>query len=424
MGRIEGMQLKKGSENKKGLLSHLNVRTVSAGALAAIFGCTGPSLIIINGASNGELTQTQMISWLFAIYFFGGILGIFISVRNKQPIAGAYSIPGAVLVVGSLSNYSLNEAAGAYLAAGLIVFMLGIAGVIGKVMDWIPVPIVMSMVVGTMISFGTEMIASLEKAPIIAGSSILVYLLSFRYIKKFPPILISFAVAIILSVWMGELQVKDVSSVFVVPQLVTPSFNIEAIISMGIPLALLVIGAENAQATGVLNTQGYKPPVNEMTILSGIGGVITSFFGGHNANIAGSMTAICASKEAGQMEGRYAAVVVCGVLFSTFGLFAGIVMPFVAAMPKVLISTVAGLAMMGVLLSSLQEAFSKPQFQFGSFFALIIAMSGVHFYDISSPFWAILGGVAVSLIIEKPDFKTIIVQQSKNSTDSNVSQGV
>ncbi|WP_260398229.1 benzoate/H(+) symporter BenE family transporter [Peribacillus simplex] len=424
MGRIEGMQLKKSSENKKGLLSHLNVRTVSAGTLAAIFGCTGPSLIIINGASNGELTQTQMISWLFAIYFFGGILGILISLRNKQPIAGAYSIPGAVLVVGSLSNYSLNEAAGAYLAAGLIVFMLGIAGVIGKVMHWIPVPIVMSMVVGTMISFGTEMIASLEKAPIIAGSSILVYLLSFRYIKKFPPILISFAVAIILSVWMGEFQVKDVSSVFVVPQLVTPSFNIDAIISMGTPLALLVIGAENAQATGVLNTQGYKPPVNEMTILSGIGGVITSFFGGHNANIAGSMTAICASKEAGQMEGRYAAVVVCGVLFSTFGLFAGTVMPFVAAMPKVLISTVAGLAMMGVLLSSLQEAFSKPQFQVGSFFALIIAMSGVHFYDISSSFWAILGGVAVSLIIEKPDFKTTIVQQSKNSTDSNVSQGV
>ncbi|WP_144553684.1 benzoate/H(+) symporter BenE family transporter [Peribacillus simplex] len=418
------MQLKKSSENKKGLLSHLNVRTVSAGTLAAIFGCTGPSLIIINGASNGELTQTQMISWLFAIYFFGGILGILISLRNKQPIAGAYSIPGAVLVVGSLSNYSLNEAAGAYLAAGLIVFMLGIAGVIGKVMHWIPVPIVMSMVVGTMISFGTEMIASLEKAPIIAGSSILVYLLSFRYIKKFPPILISFAVAIILSVWMGEFQVKDVSSVFVVPQLVTPSFNIDAIISMGTPLALLVIGAENAQATGVLNTQGYKPPVNEMTILSGIGGVITSFFGGHNANIAGSMTAICASKEAGQMEGRYAAVVVCGVLFSTFGLFAGTVMPFVAAMPKVLISTVAGLAMMGVLLSSLQEAFSKPQFQVGSFFALIIAMSGVHFYDISSSFWAILGGVAVSLIIEKPDFKTTIVQQSKNSTDSNVSQGV
>jgi benzoate membrane transport protein len=82
---------------------------------------------------------------------------------------------------------------------------------------------------------------------------------------------------------MGEFQ--ELESVFIVPQLVTPSFNIDAIISIGIPLALLVIAAENAQATGVLMTQGYKPPINEMTILSGIGGINV----GHNANIAGSM---------------------------------------------------------------------------------------------------------------------------------------
>jgi benzoate membrane transport protein len=409
------------SKEMKGLSIHLNASTISAGALAAIFGCTGPALIIINGAANGGLTQAQTISWLFAVYFFGGILGLMISLKHKQPIAGAYSIPGAVLVVGSLSNFSLNEAAGAYLAAGIIVFILGITGVIGKVMYWIPVPIVMAMIVGAMIRFGTEMITSVEQAPVIAGSAILVYLLSSRFIKKVPPILMSFAVAVILAAAMGQFQVNDMESGFIIPQLVTPSFNLDAIISIGIPLALLVIGAENAQATGVLMTQGYKPPVNEMTILSGIGGMITAFFGGHNANIAGPMTAICSSKEAGPQQGRYAAVVVCGVLFSAFGLFAGVVIPFVAAMPKVLIGTVAGLAMIGVLLSSLQEAFSKPQFQVGSFFALIIAMSGVNFYDVSSPFWAILGGVAVSLIIEKADFKTIRNDGNVKSTGSEIS---
>lgn len=409
------------SEEMKGLSKYLNVSTISAGSLAAIFGCTGPALIIINGAANGGLTQAQTISWLFAVYFFGGILGLMISLKHKQPIAGAYSIPGAVLVVGSLSNFSLNEAAGAYLAAGIIVFILGITGVIGKVMYWIPVPIVMAMIVGAMIRFGTEMITSVEQAPVIAGSAILVYLLSSRFIKMVPPILMSFAVAVILAAAMGQFQVNDMESGFIIPQLVTPSFNLDAIISIGIPLALLVIGAENAQATGVLMTQGYKPPVNEMTILSGIGGMITAFFGGHNANIAGPMTAICSSKEAGPQQGRYAAVVVCGVLFSAFGLFAGVVIPFVAAMPKVLIGTVAGLAMIGVLLNSLQEAFSKPQFQVGSFFALIIAMSGVNFYDVSSPFWAILGGVAVSLIIEKADFKTIGNDGNVKSRGSEIS---
>ncbi|WP_228459583.1 benzoate/H(+) symporter BenE family transporter [Priestia megaterium] len=56
--------------------------------------------------------------WIFAVYFFGGVLELIIALKNRQLIAGAYSIPGAVLVVGSLSNLSLSEASGAYLAAG------------------------------------------------------------------------------------------------------------------------------------------------------------------------------------------------------------------------------------------------------------------------------------------------------------------
>ncbi|WP_261133961.1 benzoate/H(+) symporter BenE family transporter [Bacillus sp. Marseille-Q3570] len=394
--------------DRKGLLQHLNLNTISAGTLAAIFGCTGPALIVIGGAQNGGLTQTETISWLFAIYFFGGLLGLILSIRYKQPIAGAYSIPGAVLVAGALSHFSLNEAAGAYLVAGIIVFILGISGLISKVMHWIPVPIVMAMIVGAMIKFGTGMITSLEKAPIIAGSAILVYLLSSSFVKKVPPILSAFLVAIILAVFTNQFHMGAMEPNFIIPQLVIPTFSLDAIISISIPLALLVIGAENAQATGVLIAQDYKPPINAMTIYSGIGGIVTSLFGGHNANVAGPMTAICASEESGKdKNARYASVVVNGVLFGAFGLLAGVAVPFVTAMPGVLIGTVAGLAMIGVLLSSLQSAFSKPRFQIGSFFALVIGMSGVSFFAISSPFWAIVGGVIVSYFIERRDFDTL-----------------
>jgi len=402
------------------LLKHLNVNTVSAGTLAAIFGCTGPALIVIGGAQNGGLSQAETISWLFAIYFFGGLLGLILSFKYKQPIAGAYSIPGAVLVAGALTHFSLNEAAGAYLVSGIIVFILGISRLIGKVMHWIPVPIVMAMIVGAMIRFGTGMITSVEEAPLIAGAAILVYLLSSRFIAHVPPILTAFLVAVILAGSMNQFQMGAMEPSFIVPGFVIPTFSIDAILSISIPLALLVIGAENAQASGVLIAQNYKPPINAMTIYSGIGGIITSLFGGHNANVAGPMTAICASEEAGKdKESRYASVVVNGVLFATFGLLAGVAVPFVTAMPSVLIGTVAGLAMIGVLLSSLQSAFANPRFQIGSFFALVIGMSGVSFFDISSPFWALVGGVLVSLILEKKDFDAV-KQDSGKSTGAQV----
>ena len=51
-------------------------------------------------------------------------------------------------------------------------------------MKWIPVPIVMGMIVGVMIRFTTEMITSVTVAPILAGSAILVFLLSSRLFEK------------------------------------------------------------------------------------------------------------------------------------------------------------------------------------------------------------------------------------------------
>ena len=44
----------------------------------------------------------------------------------------------------------------------------------------------------------------------------------------------------------------------------------------------------------------YKAPVNAMTVISGFGGIFSGLVGAHNANIAGPMTAICSSSEAGE----------------------------------------------------------------------------------------------------------------------------
>ena len=92
----------------KDLRHNLNVNTVSAGLVAAIFGCTGPALIIIGGATAGGLTYVQTLSWIFAVYFFSGLLGIFLALKYRQPISGAHSIAGAVLVAGSLTHFTIQ----------------------------------------------------------------------------------------------------------------------------------------------------------------------------------------------------------------------------------------------------------------------------------------------------------------------------
>ena len=53
----------------------------------------------------------------------------------------------------------------------------------------------------------------------------------------------------------------------VTPQFTVPHFSLDAFMAIAVPLAALVIGAENAQATGVLMAEGYRPPVNAMTVI-------------------------------------------------------------------------------------------------------------------------------------------------------------
>lgn len=382
----------------------LRVETFSAGLVATIFGVTGPALIIISGATAAGLTYEQIISWIFSVYFFGGLLGLILSVKYRQPISGAFSIAGAVLVVEALTSYSLNEAIGAYLIANLIVFLLGVSGLIDRVMKWMPVPIVMGMIVGILIHFAVEMIIALEDAPILSGSAIFVFLVCMRFVKKVPPVLPALLTVLLLSYIMGSFQFEAAESYFILPQLIFPTFSSASIVSLSIPLALIIICTENAQATGVLRAEGYQPPVRSFAIYGSIIGFFASLFGAHAINVAGPMTAICAAKEAGEKNERYKAAVANGVLFMLFGLFASLIVPFIIAIPSLAITVIAGLAMIGVLLSSLKNAFSSNQFQMGAFFAFIIGMSGIQFLGISAPLWAIIGSITISLLVEREHF--------------------
>ena len=399
----------------RNLPKHLNFATFGAAVVAAIFGCTGPALVVIKGAQDGGLTPVQTASWIFGIYVFGGLISLVMALYYKQPVTGAYSIPGAVLVVGALQEFTFAEMIGAYLAAGLIVLILGLTGAIRKVITWIPFPIVMAMIAGALIRFGTAVVDSLLTAPIVVGAAIVGYFLLSRFIKAIPGVLGALVFGSIAAAVTGSYGSLEGGIGLTSPELVMPAFNIGAILAVGLPLALLVIGAENTQAMGVMMAERYRPPFNAMTIVSGIGGLLAPLFGGHNANIAGPMTAICSSEQAGEnKDGRYVASVLNGILFCLFGAFAGVALALVTALPPELTATLAGLAMIGVLLSAFQSSFTEKRFQLGAFVALVIAMSGVTLFEISAPFWALVGGVLASLMLETKDFR---VREKTNAAD-------
>lgn len=399
--------------NLKDILQNIDLKTTSTGTVAAIIAVTGPLLIVITAAQNGNLTSSQTISWIFAVYFFAGVIGIILPLVYKMPIPGAYSVPGAVLMTQAVTHYHFNELVGAYLIAGLLIFLIGWFGWFQTIITWLPKEIVMAMIAGAMIHFATDMVQSVFVIPVLGIIIILTYFICAKYISAIPPIVGSLIVGILLFPFFSD-PITKIDLQFQLPSLWMPEFSLSAIFAISIPITVMLLGTEAVQGFTVLKNAGYEPPINKVTMVSGIGTMLAGIFGGHSACIAGIMTALCSSKETGPKEKRYIAAFFSGILMSIFGIFASFILSFILLIPASLVKLIAGLALTNFLLSTFQQSFSSGQFQMGAFFSLAIAMSGINFLGMSSTLWALIGGWSISWFLERHHFKERLTYTKTN----------
>jgi benzoate membrane transport protein len=149
----------------------------------------------------------------------------------------------------------------------------------------------------------------------------------------------------------------------------------------------------------------YRPPVNAVTLMSGLGSILVGFFGSQSACLAGPMTGIVTNPRVGAKEVRYAAAVVTGLLWMFFGLFAPVATAVSQILPSSLIKLLAGLALLEVLASCFNAAFGE-KFRLGALVTFIITLSDIRPFNIGAPFWGLVGGTAISLLLERGDFKS------------------
>lgn len=377
----------------------LNRNTVVTAAVAILFSIAGPALIYVSVAETLGFTAEQTSSWLFGAYAVSGLIGLLLAPYYKIPIVGAACIPGASLLATALAGHSFAEAVGAYVASGVLVLLIGVSGLASRVMALVPLPIVMGMVAGCMMSFGTGIVAGTAELPLVCGAAVLGYFLVPRLLPKVPPVPASLACALLALLLTGGFETAQLSFSFSWPLLTMPRFAPDTFLSVSLPLAVLVVGAQNAQAIGVLRAQGYEPPVNAMTVASGVASMVAGLFGGHNANIAGPMTAICASGDAdANPEKRFGAAFACGVFSILFGVFSGVALGLISAIPAAVTAVLAGLAVISVLVSALTEAFGAKTCPKGAFVALVVGLSGITILGVGAAFWALVFGSAASFL--------------------------
>lgn len=372
-----------------------------------MFAVTGPFLIYVNAAKQGALSSAAFNSWIFGGYFICGLLTLLLTLCYRQPLLAAISIPGGILAGTALSHLSFSEVIGAYLLTGLLITVLAATGAVRKVMDWVPKPITMSMVAAVLLPFGSGIVSAFQETPFLSAASLSGFLavsLMPRLAQKFPPVLAAILGGFLTTSVLGQANWQILNFEVADPIVFSPSFTIAAAVELILPLALTVIAVQNAQGIAILTNMQYQPPINAVTLMSGLGSILIGFFGSQSACLAGPMTGIVTNPGVGPKEVRYAAAVVTGFLWMLFGLFAPMATTLSRILPSSLIELLAGLALLEVLARCFHAAFSE-RFRLGALFTFIITLSGIRLFNIGAPFWGLIGGTAISILLERADFQ-------------------
>jgi benzoate membrane transport protein len=372
-----------------------------AGLTAFVWYAFGAVPLHISVSEQLGLTTAQTSSWIFIVWFSSAVSSIATSLYFRQPIPITWTIPGLVYLGTLVDRFSFAELVGANLVAGVLLLALALLGIGGRIMKWLPLPIIMGMFAGSILEYIVRMVRATVEDVAVAGTVVGCYLVG-RLIgsPRVPPVglaVIGGGIAVAVVGSSGATPVEWTLPALAVPDM---AFSASAIVAVSLPMVVLAMGLGNIQGLGYLLAQGYKVPVNAVSTIVGVNSIVNAVLGGHAATVARTGVAILASADAGPAPGRYWAAVIAAALTIVMALAATPLASLLNVLPRTYVYALAGVA----IISSLQDALEKSfggNMRFGALIALVVAATPFSVLGITSAFWAILAGVAASGFAER-----------------------
>lgn len=380
--------------------------------IAMVFAASAPVAIILGVGVTGGLTESDLASWLFAAFAINGVLTIVMSLLYRMPLAFFWTIPGTVLLGPALGHLSFPEVIGAFYATGLLLFLLGLTGSVSWIMKHLPMPIIMAMVAGVFLQFGLDWIeAFTNNIWVTLPMTVAFFAVPFLPgpLQRLPPMVGVLVMGIVALAMTDRLPVasigegSDISTWLVTPNIYTPKFSLAAMIELVIPLAITVLAAQNAQGLAILQSSGYRPPVNAITTSCGLLSMVTATFGSVSTCLTGPVNAILASS--GEHSSQYVAAILVGLAAIAFGSFSPLFTELMLGTSPAFIATLAGLALLPVLQSAFKISFGG-RFTLGALVTFLVTLADYSIYNIGAPFWGLIFGFLASSLLERNDFLT------------------
>jgi benzoate membrane transport protein len=347
-------------------------------------------------------TSSQIATALFVMLVGYGVLSIGLSFHLKMPVSIVWSTPGAAFLATSAGlGLSFELAVGAFICSSLLIVLTGAWPALGRFVAKIPAQISAAMLAGVIFPFVASTVTASVGYPHLVLPVIVLWLVINRFLPLWAsPVSIALGFALIgLS---PEASDYSLEGFWPDLELVTPAFDIGAILAIGVPLYLVTMASQNLPGLAIMNSLGYQLPTRKVFVSTGLGSALTGLFGGFGLNLAAITAALNADEGAAKDPSRrWIAASWGGVVYILFALFAAPFAAFVLAVPTDLLLALAGIALINTFASAVKTAVSEDSTRLAGIVTFVIGAAGITVFGIGGAFWALVTGILVWLVQKK-----------------------
>jgi benzoate membrane transport protein len=366
----------------------------SAAAAAVIVGFASTILVVIEGAKAVGASPTQQASTAAILCYAMAVCSAVLAFRFKQPIMVAWSTPGSALMATGAAGIAFPDAVGAFMFAAVLMVLTALVTPLATAISKLPAGLAAAMLAGVLLRY----VLGVPTAAMDLPEFVVPLVIAFFALRMLVPIY-TVPVIVLLGIifaglggsFSGPVPVGVTALEFVVP-----SWNWQVIVGLGLPLYLVTMASQNLPGFAVLKANGYQPPISACLGVTGLGSLLTAPFGTHAVNMAAITAAMVAGPDAHpDPRQRWRMIYPYTALYVIFGLAAGTFVSLLGAMPKPLVTAIAGLALFSPLMGGVTAMVKDQKDIDAAMVTFLVTASGVTIMGVGAAFWGLLAGLLV-----------------------------
>lgn len=375
---------------------------IVAGLISVIVNYGGTFILVFQAVQIANLSPELAASWVWSVSIGVGLTGLFLSWRYREPIITAWSTPAAAFLVTALATTSYAEAIGAYIISAAAFVVLGLSGYFEKVVRLIPPGIASGLLAGILLQFGIGAFGGASVDPVLVGLLALTYVLLKRLSARYAVVGI-LVVGLVFLLLQERVELSGLQMRLAMPIFTMPEFTLNAALSVALPLFLVTLTGQYMPGMLVLRNDGFKTSANPIVTVTGLGSLIMAPFGSHAFNIAAITAAIATGREAHEDPSkRWIAGLAAGAFYVLVGVFGVTLAAVFMAFPATFITTLAGLALLGTIGSSLAGAMADPASREAALITFLASAANIEIFGVGGAFWGLVIGLTAYLILNGP----------------------